>query len=195
MPPEPARHSRRFWWAISRTGVGTGQRHDRPGHSGRGGNFDSVLVKRAAKKLRASSERWNEYARAQGMTQLVHPLLVLQAPNTPDPEAIGRALDEIFSELKEFGAEHVRHVLGDHQTLQFGAWEVPYIAPQRVEDATHVRVLIAKDGISTGGIALARRCLCRSGRRRTIPTSLSSAAWCAIRLRSPYSGRRALECS
>lgn len=114
------------------------------------GNFDSVLVKRAAKKLRASSERWNEYVRAQGLTQIVHPLLVLQAPNTPDPEAIGRALDEIFGELKEFGAEHVRHVLGDHQTLQFGGWEVPYIAPQRVEDATQVRVLIAKDGISTG---------------------------------------------
>ena len=114
------------------------------------GNLDTVLVKRAAKKLRASSERWNEYARMQGLTQRVHPLLVLQAPNTPDPAAIGRALDAIFEELREFGAEQVRHVLGEHQTLRFGSWEVPYIAPERVEDATHVRVLIAKDGISTG---------------------------------------------
>lgn len=114
------------------------------------GNFDTVLVRRAAKKLRASTERWNDYIRSQGSTQLVHPLLVLQAPNTPNPDDLGRALDEIFHEFPEFGADQVRHVLGEHSTQQFGSWEVRYIEPQRVEDATHVRVLIAKDGISTG---------------------------------------------
>ncbi|MFM8855814.1 MAG: DEAD/DEAH box helicase [Actinomycetota bacterium] len=114
------------------------------------GNFEGVLVKRAAKKLRASSERWSEYARAQGLLQPVHPLLVLQVPNTPDPDDVGRALDEIFNEFNELGADQVRHVLGEHQTLQFGAWDVPYIAPERVEDSTHVRVLVAKDAISTG---------------------------------------------
>ncbi|OBI95754.1 type III restriction endonuclease subunit R [Mycobacterium alsense] len=114
------------------------------------GNFDTVLVRRAAKKLRASTERWNDYVRSQGSTQLVHPLLVLQAPNTPNPDDLGRALDEIFREFPEFGAEQVRHVLGEHSTQQFGSWEVRYIEPQRVEDATQVRVLVAKDGISTG---------------------------------------------
>jgi type III restriction enzyme len=114
------------------------------------GNFDTVLVRRAAKKLRASTERWNEYVRSQGSMQMVHPLLVLQAPNTPNPDDLGRALDEIFREFPEFGAEQVRHVLGEHSTQQFGAWEVRYIEPQRVEDASHVRVLVAKDGISTG---------------------------------------------
>src|SRR5262249_53217897 len=59
------------------------------------GNFDTVLLRRAAKKLRNSSELWERYARAQGAIEVVKPLLVLQAPNTPDPDQLGRALDEI----------------------------------------------------------------------------------------------------
>jgi hypothetical protein len=41
-------------------------------------------------------------------------------------------------------------VLGDHSTQKFGAWEVPWIEPQRVQEESNVRVLIAKDAISTG---------------------------------------------
>ena len=44
----------------------------------------------------------------------------------------------------------MRHVLGDHSTQKFGAWEVDWIEPQRVQDEPHVRVLVAKDAISTG---------------------------------------------
>lgn len=114
------------------------------------GNFDSVLVRRAARKLRDSTARWQEYAHSQGSTHLVHPLLVLQSPNTPDPDALGLALDQIFDEYPELGSDAVRHVLGERSTQRFGAWEVAWIEPQRAEEATHVRVLVAKDGISTG---------------------------------------------
>ena len=114
------------------------------------GNFDGVLVRRAAKKLRESTDRWEQYARIQGAADVVRPLLVLQAPNTPDTDQLGRALDDIFAEFPEFGANAVRHVFGDHTTQRFGAWEVDWIEPQRVEDESRVRVLVAKDAISTG---------------------------------------------
>ena len=114
------------------------------------GNFDSVLVRRAARKLKASTERWAEYAKQQGHPEAVQPLLVLQTPNTPAPDDIGVALDTIFDEYPGLGADQVRHVLGDHDTQRFGAWEVPWIEPQFVQDRTHVRILIAKDAISTG---------------------------------------------
>lgn len=114
------------------------------------GNFDSVLVRRGAKKLRESTERWLDYGRAQGSSDVVHPLLVLQSPNTPNPDDIGRALDTIVAEYPQLGAESIRHVLGAHTTQRFGGWEVEWIEPQRVEETTKVRVLIAKDGISTG---------------------------------------------
>jgi type III restriction enzyme len=114
------------------------------------GNFDSVLVRRAARKLRDSTERWAEYTRAQALTETVQPLLVLQTPNIPNPDDVGVALDTIFSEYPELRASSVRHVFGDHVVQVFGRWSVEWIEPQRVQDETHVRVLVAKDAISTG---------------------------------------------
>ena len=114
------------------------------------GNFDTVLVRSAARKLRESTDRWRDYATSQGSVGVVHPLLVLQAPNTPDPDMLGRALDEVFDEYPDLRGDGVRHVLGDHSVQKFGTWEVDWIEPQRVEETTKVRVLIAKDGISTG---------------------------------------------
>jgi type III restriction enzyme len=76
--------------------------------------------------------------------------LVLQTPNTPDPDDVGIPLDTIFAEYPELRVSSVRHVLGDHSTQKFGAWDVDWIEPQRVQDESHVRVLVAKDAISTG---------------------------------------------
>lgn len=114
------------------------------------GQFDSVLVRRAARKLKDSTQRWADYARTQGLIEAVHPLLVLQTPNTPNPDDVGIALDTIFAEYPELRADGVRHVLGDHSMQTFGAWKVDWIEPQRVQGESHVRVLIAKDAISTG---------------------------------------------
>jgi type III restriction enzyme len=114
------------------------------------GDFDTVLVRRATDKLRASTEAWKEYAKQQEDPHTVVPLMVLQVPNTPDPNDIGRALDTIYQQWPDLPSGSVAHVLGDHTTQQFGNRNVPYISPERVQDLTWVRVLIAKDAISTG---------------------------------------------
>src|SRR5205823_5614051 len=80
------------------------------------GNFDTVLVRRAAEKLRDSSARWERYAKAQGSAEVVKPLLVLQAPNTPDADQLGLALDEILRVLPDLSGDSVRHVFGDRTT-------------------------------------------------------------------------------
>jgi len=114
------------------------------------GNFDSVLVRRAARKLKDSTERWAAYAEAEGLSATVQPLLVLQTPNTPKLDDVGVAIDTIFDEYPALVGSQVRHVLGEHTTQKFGAWEVDWIEPQRVQEESDVRVLIAKDAISTG---------------------------------------------
>lgn len=114
------------------------------------GNFDSVLVKRAARKLKESTERWHAYFAAEGMPNPVSPLLVLQSPAMPDHDQIGMALDLIADGIGELPGDAVRHVFGDHAEQEFGAWKVDWIEPQRVETTTHVRVLVAKDAVSTG---------------------------------------------
>jgi hypothetical protein len=109
------------------------------------GDFDTVLVRRATDKLKASTTAWKEYAQQQEDSHTVVPLMVLQVPNKPDPNDIGRALDTIYQEWPELPSGSVANVFGDHKTEQFGNRFVPYISPERVQDSTWVRVLIAKD--------------------------------------------------
>lgn len=114
------------------------------------GNFDTVLVRRATDKLKESTTAWAEYAKQQAEARTVVPLMVFQVPNMPDANEIGRALDTIFERFPELPSASVAHVFGDHTTQRFGNRDVPYIEPQRVQESTWVRVLIAKDAISTG---------------------------------------------
>lgn len=120
------------------------------------GNLETALTTRAARKLKESARRWGRYLAEQkdlpGETsaEKVVPLLVLQIPNTENADDVGLWLDTIQTELADLTSSGVRHVLGDHKVLTFGSWDVDWIEPQRVQDDTQVRVLIAKDGISTG---------------------------------------------
>jgi len=114
------------------------------------GEFDTVLVRRATDKLKASTEAWAEYAKQQEDSHTVVPLMVLQVPNTPDPDDIGRALDTIYQQWPDLPSGSVANVLGEHTTQRFGNRNVPYISPELVQDQHWVRVLIAKDAISTG---------------------------------------------
>ena len=113
------------------------------------GQFDTVLVRRATDKLRDATEAWAGYAEAQGI-ETVAPLMVLQLPNTPDPDDVGQALATIFDTWPGLPTDAVAHVLGDHTSQSFGSFTVPHISPERVQESTWVRVLIAKDAISTG---------------------------------------------
>lgn len=114
------------------------------------GDFDTVLVRRATDKLKVITEAWAEYAKQQEDSKHVVPLMILQVPNTPDQNDIGRALDTIYQQWPDLPKGSVAHVFGDHTTQRFGNHNVPYIEPQRVQESTWVRVLIAKDAISTG---------------------------------------------
>lgn len=117
------------------------------------GVHSHALVRRAAEKLRASSEAWQEYAQAQNdANALVTPLMVLQVGNvTPQlHDDIGRALDVIADVMPQIDQTRVAHVLGEHSTQNFGRWQVSWIEPQTVQRSIHIRVLIAKEAISTG---------------------------------------------
>jgi type III restriction enzyme len=47
-------------------------------------------------------------------------------------------------------SDGIAHVLGEHTVQTFGGHSVPYISPEREQESAWVRVLIAKDAISTG---------------------------------------------
>ncbi|MHA6694628.1 DEAD/DEAH box helicase [Homoserinimonas sp. A520] len=114
------------------------------------GDFNTVLLRRGVRKVKALSDAWAKYARAQDDPEPVKPLLVLQVPNKPSPAEVSSAIDVIRDEWPELEPDSLAHVFGDHTAQTFGPHSVPYISPERVQDATYVRVLLAKDAISTG---------------------------------------------
>ena len=122
-----------------------------PAESGR---FDTVLLKRAVRKLIESTTAWAEYAREQGDTEAVVPLLVVQVPDKASNQMLADALASIHGEWPStwpaLGSDAFANVFGEHKDLSVGQTTIAYIAPERVQDAHHTRVLFAKNAISTG---------------------------------------------
>lgn len=114
------------------------------------GQYDTVLVRRGTEKLISISDAWEAYAIEQRHTNAVIPLMVLQVPNTPDHSEIGVAVAAIYKAWPTLPDDAVAHVFGEHTTQTFGSYSVPYISPERVQESTWIRILIAKDAISTG---------------------------------------------
>lgn len=114
------------------------------------GAFETVLLTKAVEKIKASERAWSDYAREQGETEAVHPLMVVQVGDKPSHEALTRTLDTIYEAWPDLPSDAVANVFGEHADLTVGQQVVPYIEPQRVQDTTHVRVLLAKSAISTG---------------------------------------------
>lgn len=122
-------------------------RLDFPTESGR---FDTVLLARAVRKARRATERWRDYAEREGGAVRVVPLLVVQVPNTPSDDLLLSALTTIRDAWPELEPDAMAHVFGDHAPIELGGFLVPYVSPETVQDRAHIRVLFAKDAISTG---------------------------------------------
>lgn len=114
------------------------------------GTFDTVLVRRATEKLRESTLAWRDYAREQDLPQPVVPLMVLQVPPKVSDEEVATYIRLIQETWPELHSDSFAHVLEDHSTLTFGPYKVDYLAPERVQESTWARVLIAKEAVTTG---------------------------------------------
>jgi hypothetical protein len=114
------------------------------------GEFATVLLRRGTGKLKELSDAWAEYAELQKSAEAVRPLLVLQVPNSPSHDEIGEWLHTAFEAWPDLPADGIANVFGEHKTETFGRYSAPYVPPERVQESDWVRILVAKDAISTG---------------------------------------------
>ena len=123
-------------------------RLDFPAETGR---FDTVLLARATRKARRGTELWCSYAQREGgAAATVVPLLVVQVPNKPSEDLLLSAFTTIRENWQELEPDAMAHVFGNHAPIELGGFTVPHVSPETVQDRTHIRVLFAKDAISTG---------------------------------------------
>ena len=115
------------------------------------GRFDTVLLARATRKAKRATQLWRDYATQEGTaTEGVAPLLVVQVPNKPSNQLLLSALSTIRETWPDLNLDAIAHVFGDHTQIELGGFTVPYVSPETVQESTHIRVLLAKDAISTG---------------------------------------------
>ena len=115
------------------------------------GQFDTVLLTRAVRRTQEATELWAAYAASQDPPlEPVLPLLVVQLPNTPSEELLLTAFQTVRDAWPELPDDALAHVFGDQRTIDLGGIVVPHISPEKVQDSGWIRVLFAKDAISTG---------------------------------------------
>ena len=112
---------------------------------------DAVLLDRATRKVKEATDRWGAYAEREGLApDAVVPLLVVQVPNTPSDELLLSAITTVREAWPELDDRMMAHVFGDHAPINVGGLSIPHVRPETVQDRSHIRVLFAKDAISTG---------------------------------------------
>lgn len=126
------------------------------------GDFETTMVRDATLDFVDICERWDRYCEAEDVEDPVVPLLVIQIPNKTEGEkdtergrqeedaTIHRVLETVRKHWSEMPEDCVAHVLGDRATIEVGAYTIPKIAAQDVQHTRDVRVLVAKDAVSTG---------------------------------------------
>lgn len=127
------------------------------------GEFSTTLIRDATRDFVDVCRRWGDYTAAQGIDEPVVPLMVVQIPNKAAGESetekgrkeeealILHALNTIRQDWPELPDDGVAHVLGESRgAISVGYYVIPRVEPQDVQGKTHIRVLIAKDAISTG---------------------------------------------
>ena len=101
--------------------------------------------------MKEATDRWRAYAEREGMPpDAVVPLLVVQVPNTPSDELLLSAITTVQEAWPELDDRMMAHVFGDHAPINVGGFSVSHVRPETVQDRSYIRVLFAKDAISTG---------------------------------------------
>ena len=121
------------------------------------GDFETSMLRDGTIEFVAQSARWADYCAAEG-EDVVTPLLVVQLPNKETGAAgekaedrlIATTLNVIRGAFPEFTDDCVAHVLGDRGDLEINGIPIPKVKPQDIQNDPTVRVLLAKDAVSTG---------------------------------------------
>ncbi len=113
------------------------------------GTFSTTLLREAVKATRTFEERWAAYSAAEGEPEVL-PVLVVQVPDKASDAKLTELVSTIEEEWPELGPQAIAHVLGEHQTMTLGSRTVEWVFPESIQTDTDVRVVLAKEAISTG---------------------------------------------
>jgi len=113
------------------------------------GTFSTTLLRDAVRTTLDYEERWAAYSAAEGEPRVL-PALVVQVPDKADDDKLAEIVSVVTSEWPGLGPEAVAHVFGEHEPIVLGSRTVEWVQPESIQGDTDIRVVLAKEAISTG---------------------------------------------
>jgi len=89
------------------------------------------------------------YSASEGEPEVL-PVLVVQVPDKSTDGQLTELVSTIEAEWPGLGPRAIAHVLGEHERLKLGARTVDWVYPESIQTDSDVRVVLAKEAISTG---------------------------------------------
>jgi hypothetical protein len=113
------------------------------------GTVLATLLRSAVGSTLDFQRRWAEYATAEH-EPLVLPILVVQVGDKPTEAQLSEFVSIIEEKWSDLGPHAVVNVFGEHDDLVIGARKVRWVPPESIQDEDGIRVVLAKQAISTG---------------------------------------------
>lgn len=105
----------------------------------------------ACVKLAQASKLWKEYCMSNGIMPVVVPLMVVQVEDKVSNTNLEMLCSQIHKTLPWLDiSDCFANVFGEHEDITTPAGKIPYCPPEEVSERTEIRVLFAKDAVSTG---------------------------------------------
>ncbi|QGU01629.1 Type III restriction enzyme, res subunit [Corynebacterium kalinowskii] len=114
------------------------------------GVYEEILLRSGTKSLMQFDHAWGGYVASQPDEKPVDPLMVVQVPNKVTDLQIEQYMSIIMDTWPALGVGAFAHVLGDKRSIPALGVLVDYVEPERIQDTREIRVVFAKEAISTG---------------------------------------------
>lgn len=101
-------------------------------------------------KLASVSKMWKDYCVSHADISMVTPLMIVQVEDRISNETLGEICLQIKRTLPWLDEDCFANVFGEHNDIIASGCSIPYVKPDEVEVHTEIKVLFAKDAVSTG---------------------------------------------
>ena len=113
------------------------------------GAFSTTLLRDAVTATRDFEVRWSAYSDSEREPKVL-PVMVVQVPDKSNASKIAEMIQVVDSEWPGLGPGAIAHVFGGHEPIVLGSRTIAWVHPEAIQTETEIRVVLAKEAISTG---------------------------------------------
>ena len=130
-------------------------------------------LKQACSRFANASKVWKKYCTDNSIFPIIVPLMVIQVEDKVSVETLNDICNQIHKTLPWLDVSTCfANVFGEHNDIVTSTAKIPYVKPEEVAEKKEIRVLFAKDAISTGWDC-PRAEVIYSRRKRSDPTYIA----------------------